>query len=147
MGTGTVTVSATASSGLTVTFTTGNSAICTVSGSVVTLVSPGSCVILANQAGGSGYSAANQVSQSFTVSPALTLATPSAGSLNATYGSAYSLNLISTGGAGSNTCAISSGTLPAGLSIDAGTGVISGTPSAATTAPISVTVTDANGAA
>jgi uncharacterized repeat protein (TIGR02543 family) len=146
MGTGTVTVSATASSGLTVTFTTGNSAICTVSGSVVTLVSPGSCVILANQAGGSGYSAANQVSQSFTVSPALTLATPSAGSLNATYGSAYSLNLISTGGAGSNTFAISSGTLPAGLSIDAGTGVISGTPSAATTAPISVTVTDANGA-
>jgi len=65
---GTGTVSATASSGLPVTFTSGTIPVCTVSGSTVTGVSPGTCTIAANQAGNAAYSAAPQVTQSFTVS-------------------------------------------------------------------------------
>jgi uncharacterized repeat protein (TIGR02543 family) len=144
MGTGTVSVSATATSGLSVTFTSVDTGVCIVSGSTVTLVSAGTCTILANQAGGSGYSAAQQVSQSFTVSSALTLATPSGASLAATYNSAYSLSLSSGGGAGSNLFTVSTGTLPAGLSIDGSTGVISGTPTSATSARVTIRVTDAN---
>ncbi len=59
-------LSATASSGMTVTFTSGTPQVCTVSGVVITLVSPGTCTILANQAGNSNYAPAT-VSQSFTV--------------------------------------------------------------------------------
>jgi MSHA biogenesis protein MshQ len=68
------TISATASSGLAVIFTSATSAVCTVSGttgSTVTLVTTGTCTINANQSGGTNngttYSAATQVAQSFTV--------------------------------------------------------------------------------
>jgi hypothetical protein len=67
---GTGTVSATASSGLAVSFSSLTTAICTVSGSTVTGVAPGTCTIAANQAGNSNYLAAAQVSQSFTVGAA-----------------------------------------------------------------------------
>ncbi len=65
---GTGTVSATATSGLPVTFTSSTIPVCTVSGSTVTGVSQGTCTIAANQAGNAAYSAAPQVTQSFTVS-------------------------------------------------------------------------------
>jgi hypothetical protein len=62
------TVSATASSGLTVSFAaTGN---CTVSGSTVHLTAEGSCTITASQAGNANYNAAASVPQSFTINPA-----------------------------------------------------------------------------
>jgi Bacterial Ig-like domain (group 3) len=70
VGGSTYNVTATASSGLTVTFTAdgASSGICTVSGSTVSFVGVGTCVIDANQAGNTGYNAAPQVQQSFTVS-------------------------------------------------------------------------------
>jgi hypothetical protein len=61
-------VSATASSGLTVVFTSATTGVCTVSGTTVTLVAPGTCTINANQAGDGTYAAATQVQQSFGVS-------------------------------------------------------------------------------
>lgn len=61
------TISATASSGLTVAFTSATTGVCTVSGSNVTLVGAGSCTINANQAGDANYNAASQVQQTFTV--------------------------------------------------------------------------------
>jgi len=61
------TVSATASSGLAVTFASTSSTVCTVSGSTVTLVSVGTCTIQATQAGNANYAAATPVSQSFEV--------------------------------------------------------------------------------
>ena len=63
------TVSASASSGLPVTFSIdGTSAgVCTISGSVVTSVGAGTCVIDADQAGDGSYLAAPQVQQSFAV--------------------------------------------------------------------------------
>jgi hypothetical protein len=63
-------ISATATSGLTVVFTSASSSVCTVSGTTVSIVAAGICTINANQAGDANYNAAAQVSQSFTVSKA-----------------------------------------------------------------------------
>jgi hypothetical protein len=68
----TFTVSATSSASLTVVFTSGSPTICTTSGtsgSTITLLGVGTCVINANQAGDSNVGAASQVSQNFTVNP------------------------------------------------------------------------------
>ena len=62
------TLSATASSGLTVAFTSATTGVCTVSGTSVTFVGPGTCTVNANQAGNGTYAAAPQVQQSFGVS-------------------------------------------------------------------------------
>src|SRR5207248_2303347 len=63
-------VSATSSSGLSVSFSAAGN--CTVSGNTVHLSSAGSCTITASQAGNSNYNAATSVNHSFTT------ATPSA---------------------------------------------------------------------
>jgi sugar lactone lactonase YvrE len=68
-----VTLSATASSGLTVTFASNSLSVCTVSGSSVTLLTTGSCSLTASQTGNADYSAAGQVTQSFTVTSGATL--------------------------------------------------------------------------
>ena len=67
---GTATVAATGGlSGNPVTFSSTTTGVCTVSGSTVTGVSAGSCSIAADQAGDANYYAANEVTQSFSVSP------------------------------------------------------------------------------
>ena len=63
-------LTASASSGLPVSFTSLTPAICAVSGNTATLLAPGTCTIQASQAGNAAYSAATPVSQSFTVLPA-----------------------------------------------------------------------------
>ena len=60
-----------------------------------------------------------------------------------TVGSAYSKTLAATGGTTPYSWSVVSGSLPSGLSLSA-SGVISGTPSAATTASFTVRVTGAN---
>jgi hypothetical protein len=64
------TVSATASSGLPVSFSAAASSagVCTVSGSSVSLVGAGTCIVNANQSGNASYLPASQVQQSFAVS-------------------------------------------------------------------------------
>jgi hypothetical protein len=62
-------LSASASSGLTVSFASLTPTVCTVSGTTATLVSPGTCTIQATQAGNAQYAAATPVKQSFTVTP------------------------------------------------------------------------------
>jgi tetratricopeptide (TPR) repeat protein len=64
------TVSATASSGLPVSFNSQTTTVCTVSGSQVTLVSVGTCTIQATQAGNAKYAPAPKVAQSFNVTKA-----------------------------------------------------------------------------
>ena len=62
-----VTLSATASSGLAVSFTSATTSVCTVTGTTATMVTAGTCVIHATQTGNTTYSAAPLVSQSFAV--------------------------------------------------------------------------------
>jgi hypothetical protein len=64
---GSVTLSASASSGLTVSFATLTPTVCTVSGSAATLLTAGTCTIQATQPGNAVYEAATPVDQSFTV--------------------------------------------------------------------------------
>ena len=64
-GTGPFTISATASSGLAVTFTSNTTAVCTVSGNTVTIVSAGGCSVTATQSGNATFAAAVPVTQSF----------------------------------------------------------------------------------
>jgi uncharacterized delta-60 repeat protein len=67
---GTFFVSATATSGLTVAFTSQTTGICTVSGSTVMIVTAGTCVIAGNQAGDANWTAASQQTQTITISQA-----------------------------------------------------------------------------
>jgi hypothetical protein len=62
-----LTLTATASSGLTVSFASTTTSICTVSGTTAEFVAAGTCTIQATQAGNTTYAAATSVTQSFTV--------------------------------------------------------------------------------
>jgi hypothetical protein len=62
-------LSATASSPLPVAFSSATPTVCSVSGSTVTIAAIGDCSINANQSGGSGWDAAPQVTQTFTILP------------------------------------------------------------------------------
>ena len=62
-------LTATASSGLTVTYTSSNTAVATVSGITVTIVGQGTTSITASQAGNANYNAASNVSQDLEVAP------------------------------------------------------------------------------
>jgi hypothetical protein len=73
-GTAPFTVSATATSGLPVSFNSQTTPVCTVSVATVTLVSGGTCTIQATQAGNSSYAAATPVNQSFQVTQATPVA-------------------------------------------------------------------------
>lgn len=61
-----------------------------------------------------------------------------------TVGTAYSETITAQGGTSPYTYAVTSGSLPAGLSLSS-SGVISGTPTTAATSNFTITVTDANG--
>ena len=82
---GTGTVSATATSGLAVSFTSSTPAsICTVSSTgTVTGVSAGTCIIAADQAGDASYNAAAQVTQSLTITSTPFSISPSSASASA----------------------------------------------------------------
>ena len=77
-----------------------------------------------------------------TVNPKLAVA---AGALPVgTVGQAYAASLSGTGGVGPYTWAVTSGSLPAGLSLNPNTGAITGTPTAAGRNPVGITVTDSS---
>ena len=78
------------------------------------------------------------VNPTITVNPASLPAT--------TAGIAYSQSVSTTGGTGAMTYSVSVGSLPAGLSLGAATGAITGTPSAAGTFNFTITATDSVGA-
>ena len=67
LGVAPFTISATASSGLPVIFTSTTPSVCTISGNTVTILAVGTCSILTSQPGNSNYTAATPVTQSFIV--------------------------------------------------------------------------------
>ena len=84
-------LTATASSGLAVSYSSSNSAVATVSGNTVTLVGPGSTTITASQTGNTNYNAAAPVQQTLTVVRANPLAV-AGGSYVVLIGQALSLD-------------------------------------------------------
>ena len=73
LGTAPFTVSATASSGLPVSFSSLTTSVCTINGNIATLIAAGTCTVRASQAGNSTYAAAANVDQSFNVQTAQTI--------------------------------------------------------------------------
>jgi len=95
--------------------------------------------------GPGGTSAAATVS--LTITPPTLVMSPASGPLPpGTVGSAYSFGLGASGGMAPYSYAIGAGSLPNGLQLDPAPGVISGTPTEAANATLTVTATDANGA-
>lgn len=101
---GTYTVSATASSGLAVSFSSDTTGVCTVSGSTVSFVAGGSCTVRASQSGNTNYNPAPNITQSFNVSvPApvkqdQTITFTSAPPSNATVGGSYAVSATASSG-------------------------------------------------
>ena len=138
---GTTNVSATASSGLTVTYTSADTNICTVnsSGAVTAVANSGTCTITASQTGNTTYYSAVPKTISFPIlPPVITPATLVSGTYQS---SGYTQTLIATGGNGTySNWTVASGSLPSGLSLSSSTGIISGTPTSAGIFNFSVTV-------
>ena len=81
-----------------------------------------------------------------TVSTALSITTPTGSGVSSSYLSTYSLTISASGGSGTKTFALTSGTLPAWATLSS-SGVITGTANVVgTTTGLVVTVTDANSA-
>jgi len=117
IGTAVPALAATSTSGLTVSFTSATTSVCTVSGTAVTLVSAGTCTIDANQAGNSTYAAAPQVSESFTVNPAPNFAvassTPSQ-TVQPGAAATYTINVSPVNGAFTSAVTLAASGLPTG---------------------------------
>jgi hypothetical protein len=139
-----LTLSATASSGLAVGFSSTTTSICTVSGVTLTLLQTGTCSITASQAGDTDWNAASDVVQSFTVTPAdLVLST--GGVSGNQVGASYSQSNTASGGIAPYTYALDAGAFVPGTSLDPNTGLVSGTPTVAGTFSYLVRVTDSQG--
>jgi YVTN family beta-propeller protein len=87
-------------------------------------------------------SASGTATQSLSITINASLAVTTASLPEGTVGTAYSQTLEATGGVSPYTWSISTGTLPAGLSLAASTGAISGTPTTAGSSALTVKVTD-----
>jgi hypothetical protein len=141
-------VSATASSGLSVTLSIDSSAslVCSLSGSTVSFIGAGTCVIDANQAGNTNYSPASQVQQTFNVGPA-PRAIISLDSATATVGKAFSFTVTTTGTPIPSIT--KKGTLPKHVTFvnnGNGTAIISGTPTKVKTFHFTIKATFGTGA-
>jgi uncharacterized protein YhjY with autotransporter beta-barrel domain len=141
-------LTATASSGLPVSFVSTTTGVCTVSGSSVTLLRTGTCTVEARQDGNANIAAATPVAQSFAVTAARLAASQAQASVSGQTG----VPLIPvapvtiTGGTAPYAYALSGGTLPTGLAFAADTGTLSGTPVGGQDATAyTVTVRDAGG--
>ena len=97
------TVSATASSNLSVSFSSQTTSVCTVSGNTVTLLAAGLCTIRASQTGDSNYNAATPVDQSFTVNKAVTTTTVTSSQNPSDFGQSVTFTATVTGPANTST--------------------------------------------
>ena len=119
---------------------------CSISGSTISFVGVGTCVIDANQAGNADYLPAPQIQQSFAVSPA-GAAPAIASAISATFaaGSAGSFTVKASGSPAPSMS--ESGTLPAGVTFTDngnGTATLAGTPGAGSGGSYAVTITATN---
>ena len=87
-----------------------------------------------------------QANQALSINIYTTLSITTVSLADGTVNLAYSQTIASTGGKSPVTWLVTLGNLPSGLTLNSGTGVISGTPSAAGTNNFTVQATDSNGA-
>ena len=138
-GSGSISIGATASSGLAVVFSSNTGSVCIVSGNSVGIVGAGTCSITASQPGNNNFAPAPAVTQSFTVTVPIVITTSSLST--GTVNQPYSAGLSATGGSGGISWSVIAGSLPTGLSLGAGGG-ISGTPTVAGSSSFTVKAAD-----
>lgn len=138
-----LTLSATASSGLVVAFSSITTSVCTVSGTTAAFIAPGSCTIAANQAGNSTYMAAPMVPQTFTVNAALGFTlSASPTTVSVAQGGSGTTTITSTEiGGSSGAVSLSASGLPSGITASFAAGSTAGTQVLTLTASNSATVT------
>jgi hypothetical protein len=132
-------LTATSSSGLTVSYASSNTSVATVAGSTVTIVGAGTSTITASQAGDSCYNAATSVNQTLTVNSSKPVVT-NPGTLQYYSTQPFSRTLTAT----NSPTSWSATGLPSGATLNS-SGVLSGTVSAAGNYTINVTATNAYG--
>ncbi|WP_140849167.1 putative Ig domain-containing protein [Sphingomonas glacialis] len=137
-------LAATASSGLAVAFTSATTAVCTVAGSSITLLTTGTCTINADRPGNTDIAAAPQVQRSFTVTPASLSVTPGAVS-GASVGGSYSQANPASGGTAPYSYTLAAGALPAGTTLGASTGTVTGVPTSAGAFSYAIQASDSQG--
>jgi hypothetical protein len=101
-----------------------------------------SFTITATDTGSTGTGSPFTTSRAYTTSTSTPTLTLPATVSNGTVGIAYSQTITTTGGTPAYSYTISSGSLPAGLTLTAGSGLLAGTPTAAGTFNFTVHVTD-----
>jgi len=106
-----------------------------------TPTTPGTATFTIQVTDAKARTAARTVSLTVAAPPALTFPLPPAGEI----GIGYFCALTATGGTRPYAWAVSAGSLPAGLTLNPGSGVLAGTPAAAGIATFTVQVTDAKG--
>jgi len=131
-------------SGNPVVFSSGSSMICTVSGSTVSFIGAGQCVVDANQAGNSGYFDAPQTDQVFSVEERPLIATDCL--TTASVGQHYRCTISAIG---APTPTLTVGKLPPWLTQSSGARpgsvVLSGTPSGPGTVRVKISATNSVG--
>ncbi|WP_338679375.1 IPT/TIG domain-containing protein [Janthinobacterium sp. TB1-E2] len=122
-----------------ISYTSSNAGVATVSSSgVITTVAAGTSNITATQAAVAGVN--TQAAQSYILTVTAAMGISPASLPGATVGTAYSQQLTANGGIGPYAFAVT-GTVPAGMTLST-SGALSGTPTAAGSFALSVTVTD-----
>jgi hypothetical protein len=135
VGSAAYSLNATASSGLAISYASSNTKVAKVAtNGTVTIVGAGTATLTVSQAGDANYNAAKSLTQVLTV--ASTVPVISSVSVNGTVESMLSVSINATNSP--TNYAVTSGTLPSGLSLNATTGVISGIPIVATNRKIMV---------
>lgn len=124
--------------GVTITGTSANSV--TVSGTPTQAGSFALNVSATDSSTGNGPFTVGQAFNLTVAAPTLTL-TPAAGTLTAPYAAPFTQTFTASGGTGPYSYALT-GALPAGMAFTAGSGVLSGTPTAPGNYPVTVTATD-----
>ncbi|MDE2386611.1 MAG: InlB B-repeat-containing protein [Actinomycetales bacterium] len=120
-GSTTIALTATASNGGSIAYSTNNNAICSVSGSTLTITGAGSCTVTANQAGDVSFAAATAATKTFSVTQAANAITFAPAPTGLTYGETGQTRTVSASVA-SGTIAYSTSS-PA-CTVDSNTGVV-----------------------
>ncbi|HTA45977.1 MAG TPA: FG-GAP-like repeat-containing protein [Bryobacteraceae bacterium] len=139
------TISATATSGLPVIFTSTTGAVCTVAGTAVSIIGVGTCSITANQAGNANYTAATSVTRTFTVASTFTVsASPTSISVaQGTNGTTMMTTAVSIGF--NSAIALNASGLPPGATVSFSPASIAAPGSGSSTMTIAVATTTAIG--